>query len=198
MKLMIGSKNPDKIKEIKEILETLDLDIEIYTMSDFDNLPDVVEDHSTIEGNAIKKATELANFTGLPTLADDTGFFIDALDGAPGVYAARFAGENCSYRDNRNKVIKLMETFSDRTASFRTVVALAEPNKLVGTAKGEVLGDITHAEHGTSGFGYDSIFRLRETGKTFGEMLPNEKHGISHRGRALKAILPQIKEYFRM
>ncbi len=195
---MIGSKNPDKIKEIKEILAKLNLDIELYSMADFDNLPDVVEDCDSIEGNAIKKATELADFTKMPTLADDTGFFIDALDGAPGVYAARFAGENCSYRDNRNKALKLMADKSDRTASFRTVVALAEPGRLVGTAKGEVLGDLTHNEHGTSGFGYDSIFRLRETGKTFGEMLPQEKHGISHRGRALKAVLPIIKEYFKV
>jgi XTP/dITP diphosphohydrolase len=198
MKLMIGSKNPDKVKEIKEILKQLNVEFELFSMADFPDLPDVVEDKDTIEGNAIKKATELADYTGMPTIADDTGFFVDALDGAPGVYAARFAGENCTYRDNRVKVLELLKDEANRKAVFRTVVAFAEPGKLIGTAKGEVTGDITHTEFGTSGFGYDSIFRLKETGKTFGEMLAQQKHGISHRGRALSACLSMLKEYYHI
>jgi len=195
MKLLIASRNKDKISEIKVILKNIE--IEIVTALDFHDLPEVIEDKDTIEGNAIKKANECAKFTGLLTIADDTGLFIDTLNGEPGVYAARYAGENCTYKDNRIKLLQNMNGKTNRKAQFRTVVALASPNGLIGTAFGKVDGKITDNELGKKGFGYDPIFRVDETGKTFGEMTDKEKHKISHRGRAFRNIILILEEYVR-
>ncbi len=193
MKLLIATRNKDKIIEIREILK--DLDLEIISAFDIPGMPDVIEDRDTIKGNAIKKAEECAAFSGLLTLADDTGLFVDALDGAPGVYAARYAGENCSYKDNRDKMLKEMNGKDNRVAQFRTVVAFASPTGIITTAEGKVDGEITTKEIGTGGFGYDAIFKAVETGKTFGEMTQTEKEKISHRGRAFRNILPKVLEY---
>jgi XTP/dITP diphosphohydrolase len=126
------------------------------------------------------------------TLADDTGLFVDALDGKPGVHAARFAGENCTYKDNRDKMLREMEGKTNRKAQFRTVVAFASLEELIETAQGKIDGTITESEIGTGGFGYDPIFRADETGKTFGEMSEKEKNKISHRGRAFRNMIPVI------
>ena len=193
MKLLIATRNKDKIIEIREILK--DLDLEIISAFDIPGMPDVIEDRDTIKGNAIKKAEECAAFSGLLALADDTGLFVDALDGAPGVYAARYAGENCSYKDNRDKMLKEMNGKDNRVAQFRTVVAFASPTGIITTAEGKVDGEITTKEIGTGGFGYDAIFKAVETGKTFGEMTQTEKEKISHRGRAFRNILPKVLEY---
>ncbi|RLC54122.1 MAG: non-canonical purine NTP pyrophosphatase, RdgB/HAM1 family [Candidatus Cloacimonadota bacterium] len=193
MKLLIATRNKDKIIEIREILK--DLDLEIISAFDIPGMPDVIEDRDTIKGNAIKKAEECAALSGLLTLADDTGLFVDALDGAPGVYAARYAGENCSYKDNRDKMLKEMNGKDNRVAQFRTVVAFASPTGIITTAEGKVDGEITTKEIGTGGFGYDAIFKAVETGKTFGEMTQTEKEKISHRGRAFRNILPKVLEY---
>ncbi|MDO9577946.1 MAG: RdgB/HAM1 family non-canonical purine NTP pyrophosphatase [Candidatus Cloacimonadales bacterium] len=192
MKLLIATRNKDKIIEIKEILK--DLDLEIVSACDIPDMPDVVEDHDTIKGNAIKKAEECAAFSGLFTLADDTGLFVDILDGKPGVYAARFAGEGCTYKDNREKMLREMKDKTNRKAQFRTVVAFASPAGIIATAEGKVDGEISTEEIGTGGFGYDAIFRATETGKTFGEMSQTEKEKISHRGRAFRNILPKLME----
>ena len=196
MKLLIATRNKDKIIEIREILK--DLDLEIVSSFDYPEMPDVIEDRDTIKGNAIKKAEECAAFSGLLSLADDTGLFVDALDGKPGVFAARYAGEDCSYKENRNKMLKEMAGKEDRTAQFRTVVAFASPTGIIATAEGKVDGEITTKEIGSGGFGYDAIFRASETGKTFGEMNQSEKEKISHRGRAFRNILPKVLEYIRM
>ncbi len=190
MNLLLATRNKDKIKEIKEILK--DLDMEIISAYDVSGMPDVIEDKDTIKGNAIKKAIECAAFSGMLTLADDTGLFVEALDGKPGVHAARFAGENCSYKDNRDKMLHEMTDKTNRKAQFRTVVAFASPEELIDTAQGKIDGTITESEIGTGGFGYDAIFRADETGKTFGEMSENEKNKISHRGRAFRKIIPVI------
>ncbi|MCF7794442.1 MAG: RdgB/HAM1 family non-canonical purine NTP pyrophosphatase [Candidatus Cloacimonetes bacterium] len=192
MKLLIATRNKDKIIEIKEILK--DLDVAIISAFDIPGMPDVIEDRDTIEGNAIKKAEECAAFSGLNALADDTGLFVDALGGAPGVYAARYAGENCTYKDNRVKMLREMTGKTNRKAQFRTVVAFASPKGIIATAEGKVDGEITNEEIGTGGFGYDAIFRATETGKTFGEMSQQEKEKISHRGRAFRKILPEVVE----
>ncbi len=196
MKLMIASKNKHKIEEIAELLQ--DIDVELISAVDFPEIPDVIEDKDTIEGNAIKKATEIANFTGMLTMADDTGLFVNALNGAPGVYSARYAGENATYKDNRIKMLSEMKDISDRSAYFMTVIALAIPNKLIGISEGKVMGEITEKEIGTEGFGYDPIFLAKETGKTFGEMSSEEKHKISHRGRALQNFRPILKKYLQL
>ena len=192
MKLVIATHNKDKLVEINGILK--DLDVEIISALDFPEMPETIEDKDTIKGNAEKKAQECADFTGLLTIADDTGLFVDALDGNPGVYAARYAGEDCSYKDNRDKMLKEMKGKDNRTAYFRTVAALAVPGKIVGTANGEVKGSITSKDIGTDGFGYDPIFRAVETGRTFGEMTLAEKEKISHRARAFRNIIPILKE----
>jgi len=189
--IVIASRNKDKIIEIKEILAGLDF--EFVPALDFPNLPDVIENKDTIAGNAIKKAMETSQNTGMLALADDTGFFVDALGGAPGVYAARYAGEVCSYKDNREKMLREMKGQNNRKAQFRTVVALASPTGLIGTAEGKVEGTITLQDEGEGGFGYDPIFRADETGKTFGEMNNHDKNKISHRGRAFRNIIPLLE-----
>lgn len=192
MKLLLATRNEDKVIEIKEILK--DLEVEIVSASQIPNMPDVVEDKDTIMGNSIKKATECANFSKLLTIADDTGLFVDALDGKPGVYAARFAGENCSYKDNRVKMLKEMKNLLNRKAQFRTVCALVSPDRLLATTEGIVEGKITEEEFGNNGFGYDAIFRADETGRTFGEMTQADKETISHRSRAFNKMIPIIKK----
>ncbi|MDA3813740.1 MAG: RdgB/HAM1 family non-canonical purine NTP pyrophosphatase [Candidatus Cloacimonetes bacterium] len=192
MKLLLATRNEDKVIEIKEILK--DLDVEIISASQFPDMPDVIEDKDTIKGNSIKKATDCAKFSNLLTIADDTGLFVEALDGKPGVHAARFAGEGCSYKDNRVKLLKEMKNVSNRNAQFRTVCALVSPDGLIATTEGTVEGKITEEEYGDNGFGYDAIFKADETGKTFGEMSQSEKEKISHRSRALKKMIPIIKK----
>ncbi len=193
MKLLIGTKNKDKFNEIRDILS--DLDLELISASDIADLPDVVEDRETIEGNAIKKAQEMALHSGLHVLADDTGLFVDALDGAPGVYSARYAGYDCTYKDNRRKLLNEMENIQDRSACFRTVAAFVDDRgELITTAEGEVNGVIIREERGNHGFGYDSIFLCKETDKTFAEMSGDEKHLVSHRGRALRKMMNVIIE----
>jgi len=192
LKLLISSRNKDKIQEIKSLLSGLE--IEIFSSLDFPDLPEVIEDKSTIKENAVKKAEEIAALAGMLTLADDTGLFVDALNGEPGVRAARFAGENCTYRDNRLKMLSAMTGKVNRSARFKTVVALASPGKLLAIAEGVVEGVIAEKETGDLGFGYDSIFRANETGKTFGEMTEAEKSLISHRGRALRMIIPEMQK----
>ena len=195
MKLLLATRNEDKVIEIKEILK--DLEVEIVSASQFPNMPDVIEDKNTIKGNSIKKATECADFSKLFTIADDTGLFVDALDGKPGVYSARFAGEDCSYKDNRVKMLKEMKNISNRNAQFRTVCALVSPDGLTATTEGIVEGKITEEEFGDNGFGYDAIFKADETGRTFGEMTQTEKETISHRSRAFNKMLPIIIKYIK-
>lgn len=192
MKIFIGSHNKDKIKEIKNILKGF----EILSLKEFPDAPDVNEDKDTIEGNACKKAVENAQFTGLLTVADDTGLFVRALDDNPGVYSARYAGEGCSYQDNREKMLREMKGVSDRYAEFRTVVALADKNGLIATAHGIVVGEITTHELGELGFGYDSIFKVTETQKTYAQMTDSAKNKISHRALAFLKIKEYIEQYF--
>ncbi len=193
-KLVIATHNPDKLREIRALLSELPLEV----ISVDKVLPgfDVIEDKDTILANASKKALETAKATGLPILADDTGLFIKALNGEPGVFAARFAGPGCSYADNRLKALKLLQNNDDRQAEFRTVVVLAEPGGVVAYREGVVQGQITRSERGGNGFGYDAVFEVEGTGKTYAEMDDGEKNACSHREKALTDILPLLKEYF--
>ncbi len=194
-KVLLATRNKDKVKEIRQLLKNLDL--EIFTVADFPNMPEVIEDQDTISGNAIKKAQECAEFSRLASIADDTGLFVESLDGEPGVFSARFAGKNCSYKDNREKMLRLMKGKKERMAEFRTVVAFATPDGVVETLNGNVQGKITKREFGENGFGYDAIFRANKTGKTFGEMTRAEKEKISHRARALKKLFPILENYLK-
>ncbi len=195
MKLLLATRNNDKLKEIKQLFSGTDIDV--VSMISFDDMPEVVEDCDTLEGNARKKAQETAEFTGVYTLADDTGLFVDALDGQPGVFSARYAGADCSYKDNRDKMLEEMQNQNNRSARFITVAAFCSPEEVIHVTEGRVEGEITDREIGVKGFGYDAIFRSTETGLTFGEMTDEAKNEISHRGRALKKMIPFIIEYFK-
>ena len=190
--LLLASHNQDKAKELKALLSGMN--IQLLTLNDFPNIVPTIEDQDTISANAMKKAFEASLKTGLVSLADDTGLFIKALNDKPGVYSARFAGEHCSYKDNRMKVLKLMEGITNRYAEFRTCVALSAPDGIISFKFGILEGNITTEERGTNGFGYDSIFMPLPFNKTYAEMTDTEKNSISHRAKAIEAIIPIIKE----
>ena len=162
-----------------------------------DAAPDVEETGATLEENARIKARGVGVALGLPAVADDTGLEIDMLDGAPGVRAARYAGENATYADNVAKVLGALEgvPLLRRTARFATVVVARTPGGGELVVRGEVEGLITIEPRGRGGFGYDSIFEpLEGDGRTFAEMAPHEKHALSHRGRALRAVVSRLKD----
>lgn len=191
-KLLAATNNKDKVKEIKDILK--DLNIEIKTLSDLKLNIDVEEDKDTLEGNALKKAEEIWKSAKIPCSADDTGLFVDALNGAPGVYSSRYAGENATYADNRRKLLKELEgvPMVSRTAYFRTVVCYYYAKGKYELLDGVCEGKITLAERGEKGFGFDAVF-LPNGGfqKTFAELEPEEKNRISHRAIAFE----KLKEY---
>ncbi|MBC8383738.1 MAG: RdgB/HAM1 family non-canonical purine NTP pyrophosphatase [Candidatus Cloacimonetes bacterium] len=188
MKLVLATHNKDKITEIKALLQVLP--INILTFQEFVRFPDVVEDMDTLEGNAEKKAREIFKITGMPALADDTGLFVDAINGEPGVFSSRYAGENVTYADNREKLLREMADIPDgkRDAAFKTVIVLIMSKDEKYIVEGRCEGYIGVEEKGTKGFGYDSIFYLHDTGKSFAELAVEEKNKISHRGRALQKI----------
>ncbi len=183
MKLLIATRNAHKLTEIRQIFALPGL--EIVSAFDFPDVPDVVEDGETLEANAIKKAVTLALATGLWSMADDTGLEVDALDGAPGVYSARYAGENVDYAANNRKLLAELDGVTDRTAQFRCVMALSEPNGRAQYVEGICSGRIAHKCSGTNGFGYDPLFVPDGFDRTFAELSSEEKNRISHRGRAL-------------
>jgi XTP/dITP diphosphohydrolase len=184
MKIVLATNNRHKIKEIKDILA--DLEVDILTLKDFHHAPQVEETGKTLEENAVIKAKTICEFTGLPAMADDSGLEVDELDGAPGVISARFAGEHCSFKDNNLKLLSLMQDVPQerRGARFVCVVALAKNLTQTITIKGEVKGSITFQEMGASGFGYDPVFWLPGLKKTFAQLTLEEKNKISHRAKA--------------
>ncbi len=186
MKLILATRNVHKIEELSAMLS--DLNVELLSFRDFPDLPEVVEDGETLEDNAIKKAREISQATGLPALADDTGLEVAALGGAPGVISARYAGEACSYDDNNRKLIHELEGVPDeeRKAAFRCVVALAVPGGEVMTVEGRTDGVILREPRGDMGFGYDPIFLPNGHTLSYAEMSQDEKNTVSHRGRALE------------
>ncbi len=183
MRLVLASANPDKAAEIAAIITGHDL------IPRPPEVPDVAETGATLEENARLKASSLVEATGEPAVADDTGLEVTALGGAPGVYSARYAGEGATYRDNVAKLIAALEGASDRSARFRTVAIASFPDGREVLAEGVVTGTIAPAARGTGGFGYDAVFVPDDgDGRTFAEMAPQEKHAISHRGRAFRAL----------
>ncbi len=183
--LVIGTGNRKKLEELLELLSGLPF--KILSLRDFPKVEEVVEDGVTFEENAVKKAKGIARQTGLLTLAEDSGLCVEALEGNPGVYSARFAGPDKNDLKNCQKVLRLMEKLPDncRGASFKSVVALATPEKLLGVAEGEVRGAIAREMKGSGGFGYDPLFIYGPYGgKTFGEVSAEMKHQVSHRAQA--------------
>jgi len=182
-RLVVASKNPDKIKEIEDVLEPMGIAGEIVQGLDW---PDVEETGETLVQNALIKARAVAEATGLPAIADDTGLEVEALDGEPGVHTARFAGPDATYDENITRMLEVMEGVGDRVARFRTVVALVFPDGVEIVAEGSVDGVITEAGRGSSGFGYDPVFEVK--GRTLAEMTAEEKNELSHRARAIRAL----------
>ena len=192
-KLIIATNNRDKLAEIKDILS--DTDIEVLSTADFDDFPDVEETGLTLEDNALLKARAVWEKYHLPCVADDTGLEVDCLNGAPGVYSSRYAGENATYDDNCRKLIsEVKKTTGARTARFRTVMAFIDQQGKAHTSDGVIEGEIIETKRGQNGFGYDPVFHVSSLGKTLAELKPAEKNEISHRHNALINILPVIKE----
>ncbi|OGS22944.1 MAG: non-canonical purine NTP pyrophosphatase, RdgB/HAM1 family [Elusimicrobia bacterium RIFOXYA2_FULL_39_19] len=200
MKLVIATNNKDKLKEIKDIISAMNLPekVQVLSLPDYKNVPEVIEDGATLEANAIKKAQTIADFTGEIALADDTGLEVDALNGAPGVYSARFAGPGCNYKDNNKKLLTELQTYPDnkRIARFRCVIAVVVPGGKTYTAEGAVNGFIAKEMRGTDGFGYDPLFMITGLNKTYAELNLEEKNKISHRAIAVKKSKDILLELF--
>lgn len=190
MKLAIATNNAHKLSEIRAILG--DSFEQLLSLKDLGIDVDIEETGTTLEENALLKARTICKLCKLPTLADDTGLMVDALDGAPGVYSARYAGEAHNDANNRALLLKNLEGKTSRRAHFSTVIAICYPNGDFITANGRVEGSILHEERGSEGFGYDSLFYSDELGKTFAQATPEEKNSVSHRGRALHAMLEKL------
>jgi XTP/dITP diphosphohydrolase len=190
---VLATANPDKAREIEEILRP----IGITLLARPPEVPEVIEDGETLEDNALLKARALVDATGRAAIADDTGLFVDALGGAPGVFSARYAGENATYADNCRKLLSEMNGIVDggRTARFRTVAAVAYPDGSWFVVDGEVEGRIAEAASGENGFGYDPLFIPENgRGRTMAELSPEEKHALSHRGNAFRALAEALAD----
>lgn len=196
MKIIFATKNAGKVKEIKEILA--DMPFEVVSLKDEGIDADVVEDGTTYEENSLKKATEIMRLSGEICLADDSGLEIDYLDKAPGVYSARFLGEDTPYDIKNRKILEMLQGVSDekRTARFVSVIAAAFPDGKTITTRGVLEGKIAHEIAGEGGFGYDPIFFLPERGCTTAQLPPNGKNEISHRGIALRKMKDELKNIF--
>jgi XTP/dITP diphosphohydrolase len=189
MKLIIATRNPHKLEEIRAIF--LHPALELVGALSYPNAPDVEEDGDSFEENAIKKAVALAKATGLWSLADDSGLEVDVLNGAPGIYSARYAGEPFNYPANNRKLLRELEKASNRRARFRCVIALSSPDGRAKTVGGSCEGIIACEERGGQGFGYDPLFIPDGFSRAFAELNSDVKNSISHRGRALNKALEE-------
>lgn len=192
MKLLIASNNQKKLKELLEIVETAKLDLEIVTPSQLGIDINPEENGATLEANALIKAKEFFSASGVITIADDTGLEVDALNGRPGVYSARYAGENATDSDNRKKLLAELADSQNRKARFRTVICLFD-GKSEQYFNGVCEGQISTEEKGSLGFGYDQLFIPFGYDETFAEMEALIKNKISHRAKALQLLIDYLK-----
>ncbi len=196
MELVLATGNRNKVREMKAVLR--DLAVTIRTLDEFPSAPAVVEDGETCRANAGKKAVEMARWTGLLTLADDTGLEVEALGGRPGAWAARYAGDGATYADNCRKLLEELKGVpaARRGARFVTVVAIADPRDgVVEFMEGVLHGRIAEACAGGGGFGYDPVFVVPSLGRTLAELSLDRKNAISHRGRALGRARAWLQRY---
>ena len=182
--IVFATNNAHKLEEVRQILGA---DITVKSLAEIDCHDDIPETSDTLEGNALQKARWVKERYGYDCFADDTGLMVDAIDGAPGVYSARYAGEHCSPEDNIIKLLGELEGEINRKAHFSTVIALLLGDE-IHTFSGTVHGSIATERHGTGGFGYDPVFIADETGMAFAEMSAEAKNAISHRGRAVRKL----------
>lgn len=190
-KVFLATGNKKKIKEISAIFEGFD--VEILSIQDGIEIPEVVEDGDTFEANSAKKAVEIAKFLDMPAVADDSGLCVAALNGAPGVYSARYSGENATDATNNEKLVAELSGVENRGAKFVCVITIAKPDGETHSFRGEIEGEIVDAPRGTDGFGYDPHFLVPEYDKTLAE-IPEIKNRISHRAKALELLKKEIKE----
>lgn len=193
--LILASKNAGKLREFQSLLEGLPFIV--TSLADYPHIPEIEETGATFAENAAIKAEAVAKYTGELSLADDSGLEVDALDGRPGIYSARFAGEPGSDEANNCKLLDLLSAVpvEKRTARFHCVIAIAEPGAPTQLAEGRCEGLIMFAPSGTGGFGYDPLFYVPSLGKTFAEMTAEQKNKISHRAHALAAAVDILNEF---
>jgi XTP/dITP diphosphohydrolase len=201
MELLVATTNPGKFREVSAFLKIFPL--KIVSLADLVDPPAVTEDGATFEENAVKKARALAEFSGLLTLADDSGLEVDALNGAPGIYSARYAGAECDDHKNNEKLLSDLRSVSEEKRSARFVCALAlcspDPKKIADWTVREVCeGRIAFSLQGTHGFGYDPLFFYPPMNKTFGEIERDTKSTVSHRGKALKRLAVELRDLLGM
>lgn len=194
--IVLATRNAHKIIEFREILK--DFKIELKSLDDFGPIPEAIEDGTTFDENAYKKAIHTAKILGIPAIADDSGLAVDALDGRPGVYSARYAGEKATDGDNCTKLLEELDGKKNRKAHFHCVVSIAVPSGPALTYEGSCEGVILEEKRGESGFGYDPLFYFEDYGKTFAELSMTEKNKVSHRGKALadlKEEMPKVLKW---
>lgn len=184
--LVIATRNKGKTVEIRELLK--DFPVEVRNLDDFGSIPLIEEDGDTFDENAYKKSSLTAKVLGMPALADDSGLIVDALDGYPGVYSARYAGTDASDKDRCEKILGEMAGKTDRKARFECVISIAVPTGPALTYEARCEGLIAEQSSGSNGFGYDPIFYYPPLGKTFAELTQEEKNKVSHRGKAFREL----------
>ena len=192
-RVVLATRNQGKVREFNKLFAGLGW--ECVSLAEFADPPEVVEDGDTFEANAIKKAVAVSSYLNMPAIGDDSGLEVDALGGRPGVYSARYAGEQATDEDNWRKLLEELAGVPDerRTARFRCTLALAEPGKAPLIATGSCEGVIAHAPSGNNGFGYDPVFYLPERNRTMAELSAEEKNRISHRAEAMRNLLKQVQ-----
>jgi len=188
MKLVFATNNQNKIKEVQALVPT---QIQLLSLEDIGCNEDIPETEPTIEGNAIQKAEYIKNNYGYDCFADDTGLEVEALNGAPGVYSARYAGPQRNADDNMDKLLAELHNKNNRNAQFKTVIALHHNNELK-TFTGICKGEITTEKHGDKGFGYDPIFKAEGYSETFAQISLEEKNNIGHRGKAVQLLITYL------
>lgn len=194
MKIVFASGNKHKIEEFGAILKKYMADVEVVSMKEAGIFDDIVEDGLTFEENAMIKARAIVKY-GYIGVADDSGLSVDALHGAPGIYSARYAGEHGNDKKNNAKLLDDMKDIENRSAKFVSSIACAFPKEMNisdFTVRGECFGTILYEEKGNGGFGYDPLFYVEKYGKTFGELLPDEKNAISHRAVATEKFAKEF------
>lgn len=192
MKIFLATKNEGKIREFKKIIEGMN--IEVHSVLDNIDIPDVEEDGKTFEENSSKKAKEISEYTGIVTISDDSGLCVDILNGNPGIYSARYSGEDATDDKNIKKLLKELENVprEKRGAHFVSVVSIGYPDGSVKSFRGETRGEILFEKEGSNGFGYDPVFYSYELKKSFGLATEAEKKSVSHRSKAFKKLKEEI------
>ncbi|MFD2369917.1 XTP/dITP diphosphatase [Brevibacillus sp. GCM10020057] len=191
--VVLATRNQGKVREFNRLFAPLGW--EGISLADYEGVPEVVEDGDTFEANAVKKAVTISTYLGLPALGDDSGLEVDALDGAPGVYSARYAGEDATDEENWRKLLQKLDAVpnAERTARFRCALAFVVPGEEPVIAAGACEGVIAREPAGTNGFGYDPVFYLPQLGKMMAQLPPEEKNRISHRAQAMQQLLAILR-----